>query len=233
MQLHSKRPGGAGRGEAKHSNARQLKTTTFEEKNHVAAKKKADEPILIKPLNFQTISVPIVGTSPLLMHKFSDAAKEEVDKKRRGENTGKKNFIKVDEEIAGAIYYTSNGKFGFPAAAFKNAMIRGGSMAGFVMTKLNLSFRILGEDADMVELKTNVPRKHTAIGRNPNSGGAVVIHRPEFEQWEATLKIRFDADVITQDQIVNLLNRAGETVGVGDWRLEKKGNFGAFMVKRG
>ena len=54
--------------------------------------------------------------------------------------------------------------------------------------------------------------------------------RPEFRNWKAELLVKFDADRVTVEQIANLLNHGGQTVGVGEWRPEKNGTFGTFQV---
>ena len=47
---------------------------------------------------------------------------------------------------------------------------------------------------------------------------------------QAELLVKFDADRVTVEQIANLLNHGGQTVGVGEWRPEKNGTFGTFQV---
>jgi hypothetical protein len=42
--------------------------------------------------------------------------------------------------------------------------------------------------------------------------------------------IQFNANVISAEQIVNLLTLAGFGVGVGEWRPERNGSFGRFHV---
>ena len=45
--------------------------------------------------------------------------------------------------------------------------------------------------------------------------------------------IRYDADKITPEQIANLLNHGGQTIGVGEWRPQKNGTLGMFHVANG
>jgi len=37
--------------------------------------------------------------------------------------------------------------------------------------------------------------------------------------------------MISDEQVVNLVNTAGFGVGIGEWRIEKKGEHGTFHVK--
>ncbi len=63
-----------------------------------------------------------------------------------------------------------------------------------------------------------------------NGVTADVRFRGGFPTWAAQLMIRFNARVLSCDQIVNLLNTAGFGVGVGEWRPEKNGPYGCFHV---
>ena len=66
-----------------------------------------------------------------------------------------------------------------------------------------------------------------------SSGTTSIAYRPEFLEWGARLRIRFNPNAISAEQIVNLVEIAGFAVGVGDWRPEKAGQHGMFTVDRG
>lgn len=42
--------------------------------------------------------------------------------------------------------------------------------------------------------------------------------------------MRFNRNVLSAAQIVNLFNTAGFGVGIGEWRSEKDGHYGMFHV---
>ena len=42
--------------------------------------------------------------------------------------------------------------------------------------------------------------------------------------------VEYVASFITLDQVLNLFNHGGFSVGVGDWRPEKNGQHGRFKV---
>ncbi len=60
-------------------------------------------------------------------------------------------------------------------------------------------------------------------------------NRPRFDKWSADLKIRFDADHISANDVVNLLARAGAQVGICEGRPGAPNSygigFGTFLVK--
>lgn len=59
--------------------------------------------------------------------------------------------------------------------------------------------------------------------------------RPQYFPWKVTLRIRYNSDLITPNQIVNLLNLAGSIIGVGEGRPSslagRSGSFGCFHVQ--
>lgn len=61
-------------------------------------------------------------------------------------------------------------------------------------------------------------------------GTADIRYRPEFKHWRVKLPIKYNADKISLEQLVNLFNLAGFGVGVGEWRPEKDGQYGMFHV---
>ena len=62
-------------------------------------------------------------------------------------------------------------------------------------------------------------------------GVADLRYRGEFKQWSTTLNIRYNANVMSMEQIVNLFNIGGFSCGVGEWRPEKGGSNGMFHVE--
>jgi hypothetical protein len=68
------------------------------------------------------------------------------------------------------------------------------------------------------------------VGKFPNKV-ADLRYRAEFKKWSCVLTIKYNARVLTQDQIINLLHLAGFAVGIGEWRPEKSGQFGMFHVE--
>ena len=70
--------------------------------------------------------------------------------------------------------------------------------------------------------------RRSGMNKSPN-----IAYRPEFVEWTCEIVIEFDKNQITPDQIINLVNQAGFTSGVGDWRPsapKTPGNHGMFEV---
>jgi len=181
----------------------------------------------LKKINIQRAEIQIIGDSPLIVHAWSHKAIEMMlDKQMKKAKTAKA-AKDPDQDYHDCFYYTADGKFGFPSIAFKAAAVSAGGRFsdGLKMTELRGSFFI---DGEMVEI-TGDPSKRRDMVR-VGMGTADVRFRPEFKEWSAVLPIKYNADKISIEQIVNLFNLAGFGVGVGEWRPEKDGQFGMFHV---
>jgi hypothetical protein len=47
-----------------------------------------------------------------------------------------------------------------------------------------------------------------------------------YREWSATLRIRYDAGMLTDSDVVNLLARVGLQVGIGEGRPDSKQSAG-------
>lgn len=175
----------------------------------------------------------IEGTSPLIVHKFSEKAKKMIEDKQAKKSKGGRDTRKPEEEYLGALHYLQNGiNTGFPAGGFKAAMIRAGKQLGYTMADLKGWFFIVPDEKETNlvqiigehQMRTDMVR----IGQ----GTADVRYRPEYRLWSAILTINFNQKTISAEQIAEILALAGFSCGIGDWRPEKSatGNFGTWRL---
>lgn len=199
---------------------------------------KAVQEIEIKEIKTTKIEVPIVGTSPLIVHRFNEKVKKQLLDRQQGRKPPKE-IKDPDQEYKDSIYYLSDGSHGFPAMAIKAAMVRAGKMEGLIMSDLRQMFFVHGQERadglDLVRIKGK-PRMRedgVRVGAGPGGGRNDLRYRAEYPTWEATPIIQYNQNVIAADAIINLLNAAGFSVGICEWRPEKNGDFGRFEVKTG
>jgi hypothetical protein len=57
-------------------------------------------------------------------------------------------------------------------------------------------------------------------------GGADMRYRAVWEHWSARVRMKWDADQFSGTDIVNLLSRVGEQVGIGEGRPDSKKSAG-------
>ncbi len=189
--------------------------------------------LTIPPILLKTVKIKIKGTAPLLMHKFSMKAQKQIADKQQGKAKNKKAPKDPKAEFEAAIYYMpgSKNKYGFPASAFKKAAISACRYVdGVTMTHAKGAFHVL---SDLVEIKIKgkpIMREDTVRIGGFGSKVTDLRYRPEFRNWKCELVIRYNTSAITPEQIAHLLNVAGFSIGIGDWRPEREGSFGMFEV---
>lgn len=185
------------------------------------------EPLKIElpKLNLQIVQLGISGTSPLICHAWAFKARRAMLDKQMKRATNKREAKDPERDYEDSLYKLDNGKLGFPAAAFKNAMVGACRFADAKMTEVRGAVHVLGEMVEIVGAPS--PREDMV---RLNGLTADIRFRGEFKEWRATLIIQFNANVISTEQVINLLNTAGFSIGVGEWRPEKNGSFGRFSV---
>ena len=171
--------------------------------------------------------ITIIGDSPLIMHAWSEKAKQEMLDKQMGKAKGKKEPKNPEQDYEDAFYRLSDGRPGFPSIAFKAAAVSAArQVEGLTMTFLRGAFHIQDELTPI----TGTPRMRQDTVRI-GMGTADIRFRPEFPAWSAVLKVRLNRRSMTLEQLVHLINQAGFSVGVGEWRPEKDGSYGMFRVE--
>ena len=188
----------------------------------------------IYEFKLRNVEIPIIGISPLIVHKFSEKAKKQILDKQLGKAKAQKHDIKNPEsDYQGAKHLSESGWEGFPTAGFKKAMIRGAKIIGMVMKDTQSAF-FIKPDCE----RTQLTRIHgESIMREDmvrvGMGGSDVRFRPEYPEWEATLNIEYNEGNISIEQIYQLVKAAGYGCGIGEMRPEKGGyGFGRFAIKQ-
>ena len=185
--------------------------------------------VTIPELRIERMTVRIKGITPLITHRFSEEVLEKMAAEQQGAAKVKKPPRNPQAEFEAACYRTPDGGYGFPAAGVKKAMVSAGQrFAGEKGTELYGAFTI---PLELLELECGAPHmREDRVVLGGMSRTSSIAYRPEFTPWASTFPIRFNASFITPASLINLLRLAGESVGIGDWRVEKKGSFGQFEV---
>lgn len=185
----------------------------------------------LPPLNLQRIDVTLVGDTPLIMHKWSEKAKKEMLSKQMKKAKLAKEAKDPERDFRESIYILEgNGKgrkYGFPVIAFKAAAVTAcTSIGGITKVQARQAFHIDGEYAVIEGSEPRMREDMVRVGM----GTADIRYRGEFFPWFTTLTILHNANVMSAEQILNMLNTAGFGVGVGEWRPERDGQYGRFHV---
>ena len=195
-----------------------------------AVKKQEPKVIVIPPIKIEKMTLNIIGDTPLLMHRFSEKAKNKIREKQTGKaNRGKGEARKPEEECMDAAHMIDKKTFGFPAEGFKKAAVTACTSLNITKVQTRQAFHVIGDVGNLVKIKASKPVMREDTVRIPS--GATLRYRPEFDQWSAKLSIVYNKGVVSAEQVANIFNTAGFAVGIGEWRPERSGQFGMFHVE--
>ena len=186
--------------------------------------------------NLMVSQFKVKGLSPLISHKWSEKAKKEMRDKQTKKKLAPKQAKDPKAEFESSLYLLSNGThpkgpYGFPAVAFKAAAVRAAKQVdGMNMTDARGLFYIEPDDGDLVRIDSPKPPVMREDMVRLNGKSADIRYRGAFIDWSVLLNVRYNADVISQEQLLNLFELAGFSCGIGEWRMEKGGTFGTFTL---
>jgi hypothetical protein len=193
----------------------------------------ADATVQIDKIAAETIVVPIVGTTPLIVHRFSEKAKRQMLDNMQGRKSPKE-AKDPQAEYEAAFYRLKDDTYGFPVTAFKLATVGGARFYGSSVTMTALKqfmfFRgEVGSDGLGLARIEGEPHRREDVVR-VGRGGTDLRYRPEFTEWSTTLHVTYVTSALTRGSVLSLIDAGGMGIGVGEWRPEKDGDFGTFRI---
>lgn len=208
----------------------------------MAAKKKVEKPatnghvpaesaeIQIDRIAAETIRVPILGTTPLIVHRFSEKAKRTMLDAMQGRKTPKESKD-PEAEYEAAFYRFEDGAYGFPSGGFKLATVDASRFYWKDVTKVGLRqfMFIYGEGRHQLAKIEGEPQMREDVVR-VGQGGTDLRYRPEFPAWSTVLEVTYVTSALTRESVLSLIDAAGMGVGVGEWRPQKNGTFGTYRI---
>lgn len=186
---------------------------------------KKDEVLELPELRVARVNLELEGSSPLIVHRWSEKAKASMLAKQTKQATAGKAAKDPQQDYEESIYYTEDGAYGFPSVAYKAAMVRAGTYLGHKMTFLRGAFHIGGE---LVPLKGDPEMREDMV--RVGNGVADIRYRAQFWPWSAVVPVDLNTAAISLEQLVGLAHMAGFAVGIGEWRPEKDGSYGRFTI---
>lgn len=187
-------------------------------------------------VGIQSIELLIRGRvgSPLVIHAFSEKAKGEIRDKQQKKAKKKKEERKPEEEFLAARYVDEEGRECAPITALKKAIISAAT-AFDDLTKVALRQAIFvdsvaapGSALIPILSHNGSPAKgvmrEDAVTIGINTRG--LAYRPEYKEWQLRIRIEFNPRLVSQEQVLALVDQAGWGVGICEGRPEKSSALG-------
>uniref|UniRef100_A0A6M3XT74 CRISPR-associated protein n=1 Tax=viral metagenome TaxID=1070528 RepID=A0A6M3XT74_9ZZZZ len=190
----------------------------------------------ISPPRFHVAEFKIRGIAPYVQNRFSAKAMQMMREKQESGSQGAKGKKREAKDFhacyEGAMHVSEEGWHGIPAPAFRNAAISACRVCGFKMTHAKLTIFIEADGFDQIDStplvritkgKPEYVEHHT---RN-ETGVCDIRPRPMWKSgWEAIVRVRYDEDQFSLEDVTNLMMRIGLQVGVGEGRPDSKKSCG-------
>ena len=191
--------------------------------------------VQIKPANIQQAVFKIKGTAPYVQARFSAKAMQAMKEKMLAGSTAKGKKVRearnFDEDFEQAKHVSEQGWVGIPASSFRQAIISACRLVGFRMTLAKLSVFVAADGFDRVDgiplIKLQAPEpERTEMAVRNATGVADIRVRPMWREWAAEVKVSYDADQFTLQDVTNLMQRVGMQVGIGEGRPDSRDSAG-------
>lgn len=206
------------------------------------------QPVTIKAPTMGSAVFRIIGTAPYVQNAFPAKAREMMKAKQAAGSQAKKGAKRDPKDFdlcyQQAQHISREGWGGIPASGLRAGLISACRLVDFKMTRAKLSLFVVADGFDrldgtpLVKITKGKPHYVEHAVRN-DSGVADIRPRPMWDEgWEADLKLTWDADQFSTQDVANLLMRVGLQVGVGEGRYDSKnsagmGGWGTFIIGNG
>lgn len=181
------------------------------------------------------ITCRIEGTTPLLIHRFTDEAAAKATDGNRMAAVG--DHGSPQEQARRSLY--TNGDETVPIMPqpnlFRCIMDAGkffkAGKSKVTTQKSSMIPACLELEGLYYEIKHEEPwAVDTRPVRIPSTGGRILRHRPMFNDWAIEFSMGLDTDMLSPKLLREIVDAAGKRIGLGDFRPDCKGPFGKFVV---
>ena len=188
-------------------------------------------------MNMKVIDVSIKGLTALLQHRFSEEAQVAGTKATR-------TVVKVDEtprdQADKVCYRNKEGEYYMPSTCVHRMLIEAGSNHKLKGSRKSAKYVVSGDvqmTSDTIIICNGdgkTPAKDYEVDSRPvvipSTKGRIMRHRPRFDDWSINFSLRVNEDLLPEDFVHQLLDEGGLQGGIGDFRPQKFGPYGTFLV---
>lgn len=180
------------------------------------------------------IKVTIEGVTGLLMNRFHEAAEVAVGSGTTATFKGSKGTPREQAELK-AYKDRDSGMLYVPGVNVFSCLISAGRFHKAGKSKLTTQkTSLIPAGLSVEELVCPLGTKAFEVDSRsvviPSTGGRVMCHRPRLDKWSCSFTLLIETDMFDPKLVRALVDDAGRKVGLGDYRPERKGPFGKFVV---
>lgn len=189
-------------------------------------------PVKIQPLKIARTLIAVRGVSPLIVHNWSEKAKRQMlEKQTEGKSARKKDLKVPKEDFLASRYLNADGQECIKTASFAKSLVTAARWTDMKMTEVRGVFFVVGE---LLPILTPDGKDAVGVMRDDMvrvfGGTADIRFRACYEKWACHLLVEYNENALGLQQLYELVNLAGFSVGVAEWRPEKGGQYGRFEV---
>lgn len=201
---------------------------------------------VLPPLKIETFTLWCIGDTPLISHAWSEKARRAMLDKQQKEVSEGREKRDPEADFLSSLYEMSEDQYGFPVTALKKSILTAahkdrGVPRETVKSSLFIKHEMIRTrpalsgaicDMPLVRIWGSKPEMRedmVRVGAGLNKT-ASLAYRAQFSTWAFRLVFRLDTIACPYEWIPFLMRKAGLSTGIGDWRNEKNGIFGAYHV---
>jgi hypothetical protein len=134
-------------------------------------------------------------------------------------------------------------KFGFPITAIKQAALSACYRAGIIPNQMGMKCTFYlnakeglnpGTGSELAVIDTDEPPvfREDMVKIGGMTKVADLRYRPAFTNWKIRIQISLiEVGTFNMESIINAIDMGGFMNGIGEWRMERDGEFGRFHVE--
>lgn len=179
------------------------------------------------------VHVTIEGTTPLLMNRFTEEAEVKVSSGISAVSIGTKGTPR--EQAAKKAYSDDDGNLYIPGPNIFSCLIQAGKFHKSGKSKVTTSkSSLVPAGMALREVVCPLGTKDFEVDSRsvviPATGGRIMAHRPRLDNWSLSFSLEVDESMFSPEFVRLLVDDAGRKIGLGDFRPDRKGPFGKFVV---
>jgi hypothetical protein len=195
------------------------------------ATKSTDNPPVIQKIDVVLRNRP---GALLVVHAFAEKAKQEIRDKQAKKKREAKAERRPLEEFNAARYIDAEDRDCVPVTALKKALVSAAT-AFDDLTKVGLRQALFvsftdDESAALVPIERHDGSSATPTMREDavtigiNTRG--LAYRPQYDEWQLRVSIEFNSRLVSEEQLLALVDQAGWGVGICEGRPERSSALG-------